>query len=152
MSSDLSEFEITGVCKYVSRTVEMDVSSDDTNELSFQKAPEWKTITTMLKVVLDGEISLYSSYTEGVQRLFYENEDGTSQLIYKRYYVNENKLQIATNQTFKGQMNVILNCDDSRALIEKATYSEKSLFKVFKAFHECSNYDFKKFESVKSSG
>ena len=145
-SEDISEFEIIGVCKYVSRSVKMDISSVDMKNLSTSKAPEWKDVTTMMKVLLEGEITLLSSSLDGFNRLFYENEEGTNQLIYKKYYVNEGD-QIATNKNYIGQMNVVLNCQEAKKWIVNASYNEKSIYKAFKAYYECMDLPYKIYEA-----
>ncbi|MCP9761851.1 hypothetical protein [Lacihabitans soyangensis] len=138
---DIQEFEIYENSKYLSRTVKIDVSSDDIGKLTSDKEPLWEEREVFLKVLLEGiKGSLYSFNGIGFRRLFFSNNSqNLEQLIYKKFIVTESKT--AYNLAFKSQLINLVGEDQSLRILNM-NYSEQAIMDIFKFFN---NNDYKEF-------
>ncbi len=146
----VKEFGITNSSKYVRRTVNIDESSNNPNELTNSSNPIFKKEQVLLKVLVEGKANLYS-YEDGNLRRFLFQTDvvGAEQLIYKRYLTNDSR--VATNNKFKQQLQSYLQCDGLETNdYESVSYSQSSLIKLFIKYNSCQNSDFVNFEEKKS--
>jgi len=137
----VSEFVITSVSKYVRANVEMDRSSSDLDNISLKKGADFKEEELFLKVLVEGDKSLYQ-YTENRLNRYFYNSDAMNivQLVYKIYEVttsNESKY-FGKNETFKQQLFNNVNCENkSINKYEAVLYKQKSLTKIFLSHNEC---------------
>lgn len=137
------DFEVreyaVGESKFVSVDVDIDQSSENLNRMSTKKNPEFEKKRTFLKVLADGSSKLYHFGSNDFQRFFYSVDNGTiQQLIYKRYYIDFYKIDVATNNTFRQQLWTNVKCDNiSIATIEKLQYNRSSLTKYFESINLC---------------
>lgn len=124
-----------GSFKFISKKVAIDISSDRLDELSHKRSPSFETQTLFLKVVVEGDASLYSYKNERFQRYFYSTPElDLQQLVYKLYALNG--VEMRENKQFVQQLKNNLRCE---AISEKeylnADYKEKSLKKLFLAYN-----------------
>lgn len=83
--SEASEFAIEGVVKYVRKTVEIDRSSQEIQDLTGDRNPTFSKETLFLKVLLESEESLYSYTHAGVLCFFLGNPGNAPiTLVYKK--------------------------------------------------------------------
>jgi hypothetical protein len=131
------EFGIYGVSKYIRAKVSMDKSSNNTDNLSSSKDPEFKEETVFLKVLILGKANLYAYQENGPGRFFYSTENSNiQQLIFKRYKTDGNK--IAKNKAYKQQLFTNLKCQNiTLADIENINYNENELSNLFVKYNEC---------------
>lgn len=136
----IKEFSIDNESKYIKQKLDVDVSSNNLKNLSYLKTPSWESRTVFLKVLLEGEASLYFYSAPGLNRYFYNINDGKIiQLIYKRYYVGQQKIK--SNNDFRQQLlNSFSNCSQMKLQDYKnVNYNAPSLSKIIKSFNSCTN-------------
>ena len=104
---DLQEFQIAKHTKYIKRTVDLDMSSDNANSLSYVRKPLFEKKTIVLKVLLEGEISLYKYEKNLMLRFFTSQNNGElKQLINKSYISKE---VIRKNNRYRVQLQEMLD-------------------------------------------
>jgi hypothetical protein len=136
----IKEFKIFNYSKFVRKTVKMDLSNESISNLSTNKYPEFVERTLFLRVLIEGNSSLYQYESNGFLKFFYtkNNSEQVEQLVYKNYYVANNT--VATNNQFKQQLWMDLKCEAIEMnTVEKLEYSKNSLMKFFKKYNECTN-------------
>jgi hypothetical protein len=146
----IKEFKIFNTCKFVRKTVKMDLSNENISSLSNNKYPEFVEQILFLRVLIEGVSNLYQYESNGLSRFFYNknNSDQVEQLVYKNYYVANNT--VATNNQFKQQLWMDLKCKEiDMSTIERLEYSKNSLMKFFKKYYECTNPSFVNSEEKK---
>ena len=145
---NVKEFGIDSVFKYVRAIVNMDISSDELDNMSTVKNPIFQEEKIFLKVLIDGKATLYT-YKKGKLTRFFYKIDGSEikQLVYKNYLVDMN--HIGQNDYFRQQLSMDVTCQDTRLNDFKSIqYNTRDLERFFENYNECSkssyiNYDFK---------
>lgn len=144
----VKEFGIDNISKYVRSIVNIDRSSENINNLSFEKKPIFKEEELFLKVLVESKFSLYE-YTDGnLKRYFYNKENSNiEQLIFKSYKNVENN-NIGKNIRFRQQLWVDLKCPNFKmSRIENLDYKKNDLIQFFTEYNECHNNNLINFES-----
>ena len=119
--SDITEFSIGTDYKYKRFSVDIDRSSDNTE-------------TLFLKVLIEGEISLYSYQDENLIRYFIESDGQIQQLVYKPYLDAKNSL--AQNKQYKQQLTMKLKSDNLTVKdFENLEYKKRSLVNLFEKYY-----------------
>lgn len=146
--NNVQEFAFNDGNKYIRKTVMIDQSSLRTNTLSEYRAPSFIEGTVFLKYIIEGKASLLY-YEKGDNGKFFYTSDQSApkQLIYKTYYVDQNK--IGYNRDYKKQISEYLNCGIDSNLISNIKYTEKDLIKVFGLYNACSNSETVNYEKKK---
>lgn len=136
--SFVKEFGVYDFSKYIRGTVEIDRSSEEINRLEFERNPVWSKETIFLKVLTEGDASLYR-YEEGnLIRFFYKVKNKfVQQLVYKQYLSAPGT--IGTNTSFRQQLWVDVNCNQKITLrsLEFVGYTQNDLMKYFKKHNAC---------------
>ncbi|WP_348823795.1 outer membrane beta-barrel protein [Flavobacterium aestuarii] len=134
----VKEFGIYGITKYIRETVEVEISSEDINDMSYDMNPKFKQTQLFLKVLIESKANLYSGGGSSVK--YFYNVDGSKieQLVLKSYKNSEN--QIVENNMFRKQLFDNLKCSliDIKNLL-KLKYNENSLVNLFSEYNKCSN-------------
>ena len=140
------EFKIYNASKYIQRTVEIDKSNNNINNLSKTKKVVLKTENLFLKVLIEGEANLYSYEGKGILKYFYSTENNTiEQLIFKIYLTKD--IKIGENNRFKQQLWNNLKCHSIKLnTIEKIQYKKKDLINLFSKYNNCTNSEFTNYE------
>lgn len=117
--------------------VKVDVSPSAIEFLSMDREPVWKQDTLFLRLLVGGTANLYVYSGKGFVRYFYQMGSGPlSQLIFKKYRTFNSP--VMENREFALQLGNDLRCGDASLVdIEKITYQEKALTRVFQAFNSC---------------
>ena len=147
----VKEFGIDNVSKYIRFDVNIDRSSNKQNLLSNDKNPIFKTEKLFLKVLIQGEASLFIYKDKSLTRYFYQTSHlDINQLIFKEYKTPENK--IGTNNEFRRQLYSNIKCSDiSMNDLKQIDYDKNSLLNIFTKYNSCKNSEFVNFEEkVKS--
>jgi len=135
---NIQEFGIDNETKYVRRTVMIDRSSEQLNNMSEDRQPSFKEETLFLKSLIEGKANLYYYEERDVEKFFFNTENSDlKQLVYKSYYINES--QIGRNNEYKKQISENLKCGIDIKEIENANYKSKDLSKIFMKYNNCSN-------------
>ena len=144
-------FGIGEAIKYIREEVKVDYSSNNINELSVVKNPEFEDATLFLRVLVEGDASLYMYRLGSLVRFFYSLGDSPiEQLVYKQYIVDPDGLKYAHNDYYKQQLYLTLKCDAlSESVFESLNYIRKDLERLFKKYNSCNGYQFKVYEAKK---
>lgn len=147
---EVKEFGIYEKLKYVKFLVNIDNSSNLINDLDYSRNPVFEKKTIFLKVVIEGEASLYSYRNRNKKKFFFKKKSlPVEQLIFKKF-LSGNKIK--NNNSFKNLLWKNLKCKDiSYESFEKLKYLEKDLSKLFKKYNECKNEVFLSFKKEKGS-
>lgn len=128
--------------RFIRSTVNIDISSNQLKYLSREREPVFEEKTVFLKMLLSGKISLYMHI--GDKLSFYyqmENSDKIEPLIYKKYYVTNDK--ITANQYYKQQLKKLIDCAEiSDNDLTNLGYHKDDMIKIFKKLQSCSNSEF----------
>lgn len=140
-------FVVENHSKYERFTVDIDKSTAVISNMSYDKNPEFKQETVLLKVLLEGKASLYEYVSGSTSRYFFKTDSlPINQLVFKSYKTSEE--QIAQNKQFKQQLWMALKCENiTIADIEKLTYRKNNLLKFFTRYNECTNSEYTVFKS-----
>src|SRR5688500_1118512 len=144
--SNVKEFGIQDVCKYIRKKVNIDKSSDDLGKMDSNKNPVFVEEQLFLKVLIEGKASLFF-YEEGdLTRFFYQTKDSEiKQLVYKAYLTRDNL--IAINNTFRQQLYNDLKCQDiAMRDLEDIKYTKNSLERVVVKYNVCTNSEYVDFK------
>lgn len=141
----VKEFGIYNVSKYIRTKTNIDRSSDQIADLNSKRNPNFHEELFFLKVLIEGQASLYIYIDGNLTRFFYKkNNSEINQLVYKRYLVGD---KISKNEYFKQQIFLHLKCEGIGLNdIEQLSYSKKNLEKLFIKYNECANSNFTNFE------
>ncbi|HLV38438.1 tRNA modification GTPase [Xanthomarina sp.] len=145
--SSVQEFGVYNISKYIRRTVNIDRSSENINNLSNDRNPIFKKEELFLKVLIEGKSNLYEYNDLNLKRFFYSSQNAkVEQLIFKSYKTPDNS--IGKNNRYKQQLWTDLKCPDFKmSKIESVAYNKNDLVKYFTDYSECFNKDLTYFES-----
>ncbi|NOZ35999.1 MAG: autotransporter outer membrane beta-barrel domain-containing protein [Chlorobi bacterium] len=143
---NIIEFGIDNYSKYKKFTVSMDRSSENLNYISKERNPNFSQETLFLKVLIEGEASLYKYTDHNLKRYFFRlDNQPVKQLIYKLYITSDNR--IVKNENYKQQLFNNLKCSDiSLSRIKRLNYKQKELINIFVNYNQCKNSNFVNFE------
>lgn len=132
----VKEFGINNVSKFIRARTEIDRSSDQADKLSSERNPNFREELLFLKVLIEGEASLFVYIDANLTRFFYRiNDSEINQLVYKRFQIDG---KIFENSYFKQQLFLQLTCDEIGLNdIKHLKYSKRDLEKLFKKYNEC---------------
>jgi hypothetical protein len=150
----IQEFGIDQFSKYIKATVDVDMSGDKVASYSDQRKPEFENKTVLLKVLIDGQYSLYQYEESDLVRFFWKNGPSDIQpLIYKKYVeggVSEGA-QIKTNKEFLQVIGRIA-CDDvTDADLLQIDYDIKELSQFMTEANACAGSEVTDLSSNKSN-
>lgn len=142
----IKEFGIDNVSKYVRNTVYIDRSSENINNLSYDRNPIFKEEELFLKILVEGKATLYQYVDGNLKRYFYNKENSNiEQLIFKSYKTTENN--VGENNGFRQQLFVGLKCPNFKtSRIEKVEYKKNDLVRLFTEYSKCHNNELINFE------
>lgn len=135
--NDIKEFGIANFSKYIRSTVAIDRSTEDVNRMGEERKPIFKEETLFLKVLVDGNASLYEYIDKNLRRYFYNMRNlPIEQLVFKSYKKSESR--VGRNERYKQQLFKNLKCPNiSLKEIEKLDYRQKDLIDLFVKFNNC---------------
>jgi hypothetical protein len=141
----VKEFGIMNSSKYIRAEVQMDRSCEDLSELSEEKSPVFREEKLFLKLLVEGQASLFLFEDKSLTRFFYKITDSEiEQLVYKMY--SADKRQISYNNQFRQQLFTDLICRDiSQQDLEMLNYSENELVRLFVRYNKCQNSSYTNF-------
>ena len=145
--NSVKEFGVTGFSRYVRVDTKIDLSSTDVNTLSKTRDPEWSQKLMFLKVLVEGNASLYYYEKNGLIRFFYSTASDTivNQLVYKEYFDQKNKdyveaFEISANNKFHAQLWTDVRCPNTAtSVVEQLKYQKSELRKYFIKYNKCFN-------------
>jgi hypothetical protein len=135
---EAKEFSIYNRFKYRKVTFTLDNASDNEENLSTEKTPQYQTKTAFLKVMVEGnEVSLFEYKSKDQQRFFYQKGLRDVTLLRYNKYKKSNG-EIAENNAFRKQLSedVMTSC----ASID-ISYTKAKLGNYVIAYNNCSKID-----------
>jgi hypothetical protein len=138
-TSTVQEFKVYGYSTYVKAVVDIDLSLNTVGALTNSRAPEFQHKELFLKVVVDGPASLYTYRTTDIERFFFAgNNVPITQLIYKKYYVNDDF--VGENKDYLSQLKSNVSCAQiSTRKSADPKYERKALEKYFNEVNACNS-------------
>ncbi|MGO3182094.1 MAG: outer membrane beta-barrel protein [Aequorivita sp.] len=135
--SNIKEFGSGENFKYIVATLPVEQSSDKVGDLTVDRNPIFKEETRFLKILVEGNATLYYMLKNNDNRFFYKLNDGDiEQLIYKRYITNNKR--IGENNRYKQQLATDIVCSTQQNTnLDKLAYKLKSLTNQFKKYNDC---------------
>ena len=145
----VNEFGINGASKFVRSTVQIDRSPRAMHSMSSDKNPNFLTEQLFLKVLIEGEATLYLYKDGDLIRFFFNvNDSEIKQLIFKRYLIGS---KVAENNSFRQQLFVDLKCPSIMSNdVETLRYVKRELVRLFMKFNECTKSDYTNYEVNKT--
>lgn len=146
--SNIKEFASSENFKYIVATLPVEQSSDKVGNLTYDRNPTFKEETLFLKVLVEGNASLYYTIKDNDNRYFYKTNDGEiEQLIYKRYLTNNKR--IAQNNRYKQQLATDLVCSTlQNEKFNKLEYNKTRLTNLFKNYNSYQNTESVVYEKI----
>ena len=139
---NINEFGIDRLFKYVRCIVDIDISTDNINDLTNNRNPVFEKKNLFLKLLVEGKANLYS-YEDGSFNKFFFNKEGSDieQLIYKRYKTTD--WEIEENNQYKQQLRTNLNCTIFKMnKLENLKYRKSNLIQLFAEYNKYNDSDF----------
>ncbi len=135
----VKEFAIDSISKYIRATVNIDRSSENVAILSTIRSPIFKEETLFLKVLVEGDATLYQYKDKDITRYFYKKDSSKiEQLIYKSYKTKDDK--IIKNNSFRNQLWNNLKCSTIKSdIVEHLDYKKSDLINYFVKYNEDKN-------------
>ncbi len=139
-SIDIKEFSVADEI-YRSAIVELEITSNKTDQLAFDKEPKILMDTVFLQTLIRGKRSLYIYKSEDGRDLFYIGQDSTVELLVYKKYLKQflSQTVIAENTKYLGQLAVYLqDCAEIQKELEHLDYRKKDLEKLFLLYYSSS--------------
>ncbi len=135
----VSEFGVYGDCKYVRKTVNIDQSNNKIGNLTDNRNPTFVEKTLFLEVLVEGKANLYYYNSNELEKYFFKPENSEiEQLVYIRYFPDENRITVAENNKYKTQLWNTMKCPSfSIKEVENLNYKNQSLVDFFKKYNAC---------------
>ena len=129
--SEMKEFSINGVSKYIKQTLNIDDSKGEPN-YSLTEEPHFISSTVLLKVLVEGKNSLYLyENNQFPTRFFYKTETSEiKQLVYKKYF-DESLTDVFVNNSFRKQLFINVKADINNSKSENLKYKLNELIEYF---------------------
>lgn len=135
--SDVKEFGIYNFSKYVRFTGMIDQSSDNLQLIDNNREVKAIEKTVFLKQLVEGKRNLYSYNDDKIKKFFYsDSSNPIIELTYKRYYVDEYRSNLATNNEFRNQLAKYFAGEETGQKLNTITYKTIDLTKFFKKYNE----------------
>lgn len=133
--SQVKEFGFENDAKYQRYTVNIDKSSENMNNMSYVKNPQFSEETLFLKVLVEGKASLFQYDENNVKRFFFKTDVvELNQLVYKSYKITES--EIGQNNHYKQQLsNALKDNSITEKSIKDLTYSKDKLVAFFSKYN-----------------
>lgn len=136
--SNTSEFAIENEVKYVKAEVEMERSTNKTGSLNRGLNVKFAKETHFLKVLVEGNATLYVYEENGLMKFFHKTKDGKiEQLVHVKYMANSTDVR-EYNQ-FHSQLDNSVKCEGTTLeTLRKLKYETTALTNYFEQLNQCS--------------
>jgi hypothetical protein len=152
-SSDIIEIEVFNRFKYLKRTVDLDRSKTTSNisSLDENSQPNFNKENLLLKVLVEGEASLYKFEEGNVLKYFLKVGDAEiTQLVYKRFRTAGG---VGTNDEFKKQLYDSLKCEDlAPKKFQRIDYYQSDITDLVISYNECKNESYINYSGMGGKG
>lgn len=134
--SNVQEFSMDNFTTFKKFKVKIDRSSDDLEKISQTGKPVWEDKTLFLRILVQGEATLYSFTEDNLIRYFYETKNiPLEQLVHLKYIQltdGKSSENLEENNYFRQQLhNNVRSANIEDRDIEKLKYKKSDLIKYF---------------------
>lgn len=134
--ADVKEFGIYNHSKYVRFTGLIDQSSDNLQIIDNDRNLKLVEKTVFLKHLVEGERNLYSYNDDKIRKFFFsDSSTPITELIYKRYFADEYRSNLATNNEFRNQLAKSFEDVETGQKLKTISYKTQDLKKFFKQYN-----------------
>jgi hypothetical protein len=139
--TEINELVIYDKVKFVRKEAEIDRSSSELKNMSTSRLPDFKLESILLKVLIDGEATLYAYTDANLRRYFFKkNNQDIKQLVYKKYNAFDRGL--SENNQFKQQLlNELPFSGSTVGVITNIEYNQSDLVSYFIDFNNSLDKD-----------
>ncbi|MEZ0129310.1 outer membrane beta-barrel protein [Flavobacterium sp. LBUM151] len=142
--NDVEEFGVDNITTFKRAKVKMDRSSDDLAKVSQTGKPVWEENTLFLRLLVQGEATLYSYKEENLIRYFYETKTTPlEQLVFLKYITVEDGKStgnLKENTYYKQQLNNnVRSANTTESNIKNLSYKKSDLTKYFLKYNNDDN-------------
>lgn len=142
--ANVQEFGIDNTVTFKRAKVKMDRSSDDLGKLSETGQPVWEENNLFLRLLVQGEATLYSFREGNLIRYFYETKSTPlEQLLYLRYILTKDGKStgdLKENNYYKQQLNNnVRSANTTDSDIENLKYKKSDLTRYFLKYNNTDN-------------
>jgi len=148
--ASVSEFGIDNTSKFKRYRVNIERSGNDLKDISDSKNPKWKEEVLFLKVLIEGDATLFSYSDNSIYKYFFETKNSPIEQLIRIKYISYEKNpgqayfddSIRENNLFRQQLYNNLKCDVITAKeLENTKYSKSSLRSIFEKYNSCMGSD-----------
>lgn len=137
-AAEIESAEIFNKIKFISANVDFDFSSSNVSNMNTDRNPQYKKTNALLIILVDSEVSLYKLTINDITNYYYKREgEDYTHLVYKKFYVDMKKSNIAENNHYIYQLNTYVNCNNGLVSHKAVKYNENNLIKYFKEYNQC---------------
>lgn len=142
----VSEFGIDNTSKFKRYKVNIERSSTNLKDISNTKNPKWSEEVLFLKVLIEGDASLFSYSDSSIYKYFIETKNSPIEQLVRIKYISYEKNpgeaffddSIRENNHFRQQLYNNLKCDAiTEKELENTKYSKSSLMSIFEKYNSC---------------
>ncbi len=142
--ADVQEFGIDNITTFKRAKIKMDRSSDDLTKVSQTGKPVWEENTIFLRLLVEGEATLYSYKDENLIRYFYETKTiPLEQLVFLKYIIMEDGKstgELKENNYYKQQLNNnVRSASITESDLKNLRYKKSDLTKYFLKYNNSNN-------------
>ena len=146
----VTEFGIDNTSKFKRYKTNIERSSNELKDISNTKNPKWNEETLFLRVLIEGDATLFSYTDNNTYKYFFETKNSPiEQLIRIKYISYEKKPgeayfddSIRENNHFRQQLFNNLKCDAiTEKDLENTKYDKSSLMTIFEKYNSCTGSD-----------
>ncbi len=136
----VKSFEVYGDSKYIRKEVKIDKhNSNDINNLSLSRKLKLENDVLFLKVISEGDASLYEWKKGNINKYFIETENSEIEQLVFKLYSGKNR-EIKENNRFKQQLLNKLKCSSiNYDRVKNLKYKLSDLSKFFDNYNLCKN-------------
>jgi len=147
--SNVSEFAVNEKVKFLRKKVDLDVSSNDLNNLDDNRKPNFISKEVFLRVLVEGEASLFSYKGANEEKFFYSKDTfSVKSLVHKLFLMDIGK--VSHNNSYKQELLNNLKCADVKENeIRNLTYKRNKLLDLFISYNSCAGVEFKNYHVKK---
>lgn len=138
-ADDIVAFEV-GDDKYISKTIDLDVTIQVLNEMTKDDKPKFENRRVFLNVLVEGKANLYEYY-DFRSHFFIDINGDVEELIYRKVLTEKeitgkSKLVLSEYKKYLGQLRLYFSdCESSE--IKAVDYNKKQLQKLFNSYNDC---------------
>lgn len=149
---DIEEISIYNIIKYKRFDVKIDVNvTNEFRNMSFDRTVKLEDASLLLKVLLEGNNSLFSHKADNFTYFFYTSPNTIipEQLIYKQYLSNDINRIKDYNAYLQLLAKEFICVGISQTIYERTSYNEGDLIRFFKRYNDCKGYSYSTYSGIK---